>query len=113
MPGHGIGAHVRRKEDARLVTGRGSFGDDVNLPGQAYAAFVRSPHAHARIRSIDTREALKTSGVMAVFTGADVARDGLKPIPHKPVPANPHEVPLKDPAGTAFYIAPHSTLPVD
>jgi len=109
----GIGAHVRRKEDARLVTGRGSFGDDVNLPGQAYAALVRSPHAHARIRSIDTRAALKTPGVLAAFTGADVARAGLRPMPHRPVPTNPHEVPLKSPDGSAFYVAPHPTLPVD
>ena len=99
---NGIGAHVLRKEDARLVIGRGNFGDDVNLPGQAYAAFVRSPHAHARIRAVDTREASKMPGVIAVFTGADVARDGVKPIPHKQVPTNPHEVPLKDPAGTPF-----------
>ena len=48
-----IGSDVRRKEDLRLVTGAGCFSDDVNLPGQAYAAMVRSPHAHARIRSID------------------------------------------------------------
>src|SRR6185295_4426017 len=109
----GIGAHVRRKEDARLVIGRGSFGDDVNLPGQAYAALVRSPHAHARIRSIDIRAALKTPGVLAAFTGADVARAGLRPMPHRPVPTNPHEVPLKSPDGSAFYVAPHPTLPVD
>src|SRR6185503_8896199 len=108
-----IGQPLRRKEDARLVTGRGCYGDDVSLPGQAYAAFVRSPHAHAHIRSIDAREALKASGVIAVFTGADVDRDGLKPIPHKPVPTNPHEVPLKSPDGTAFYVAPHAALPAD
>jgi carbon-monoxide dehydrogenase large subunit len=108
-----IGQPLRRKEDARLVTGRGSFGDDVNLPGQAYAAFVRSPHAHARIRAIDTRAALKTPGVIAVLTGADAVRDGLKPMPHKPVPTNPHEVPLKNPDGTDFYVAPHAALPVD
>ncbi len=108
-----IGAHVRRKEDARLVTGRGAFGDDINLPGQAYAAMVRSPHAHARIRSIDTRAALKTPGVLAAFTGADVARAGLRPMPHRPVPTNPHEVPLTSPDGSAFYVAPHPALPVD
>jgi carbon-monoxide dehydrogenase large subunit len=53
----GIGKPVRRKEDARLLTGAGRFGDDVSLPGQAYAAFVRSPHAHARIGPIDTAAA--------------------------------------------------------
>ncbi|HEY2995933.1 MAG TPA: xanthine dehydrogenase family protein molybdopterin-binding subunit [Methylomirabilota bacterium] len=108
-----IGQPLRRKEDGRLVIGRGAFGDDVNLPGQAYAAMVRSPHAHARIRAIDSREALKTPGVIAVFTGADVARGGLKPMPHRPVPTNPHEVPLKSPDGAPFYVAPHPTLPVD
>ena len=110
---HGIGAHVRRKEDARLIIGRGSFGDDVNLPGQVYAAMVRSPHAHARIRAIDARAALKMPGVIAVLTGADAVRDGLKPMPHRPVPTNPHEVPLKSPDGSSFYVAPHPTLPVD
>ncbi|HEU5193959.1 MAG TPA: xanthine dehydrogenase family protein molybdopterin-binding subunit, partial [Methylomirabilota bacterium] len=108
-----IGQPLLRKEDERLVTGRGCYGDDVNLPGQAYAAFVRSPHAHARIRAIDTRETLKASGVIAVLTGADAVRDGLKPIPHKPVPTNPHEVPLKSPDGSDFYVASHAALPAD
>ena len=107
-----IGHPVRRKEDARLVVGRGSFGDDVNLPSQVYAAFARSPHAHARIRSVDAREASKAPGVIAVFTGVDVARD-LKPMPHRPVPTNPHEVPLKSPDGSDFYVALHPTLPVE
>src|SRR5919108_6238592 len=109
----GIGHPVRRKEDARLITGRGAFGDDVNLPGQAYAALVRSPHAHARIRAIDVREALKTPGVIAAFTGDDVARGGLRAIPHRPVPTNPHEVPLKSPDGSSFFVATHAPLPVD
>lgn len=108
-----IGHPVRRKEDARLVTGRGAFGDDVNLPGQVHAAFVRSPHAHARLRAIDGAEALKTPGVIAVFTGADAARAGLRPIPHRPVPTNPHEVPLRSPDGTPFFVSPHACLPVD
>ncbi len=93
----GIGAPARRTEDARLVTGRGRYGDDVNLPGQAYASLVRSPHAHARIARIDGRGALATPGVIAVLTGADAAADGLQPIPHRPVPTNPHELPLRRP----------------
>ena len=109
----GIGQPVRRKEDARLVTGRGAFGDDITLPGQAYAAFVRSPHGHARLRAIDAREALKAPGVIAVFTGADVARAGLRPIPHRPVPTNPHEVPLKSPDGSPFFVSTHASLPVE
>ncbi len=110
---HGIGKPVARKEDARLVAGAGCFGDDVNLPGQAYACLVRSPHAHARIRAIDGRRALKTPGVLAVLTGADAAADGVGPIPHRPVPANPHEVPLTSRDGTPFFLAPHVPLPAD
>ena len=109
----GIGKPVRRKEDARLLTGAGRFGDDVNLPGQAYAAFVRSPHAHARIGAIDTTAALAVPGVLAVLTGADAAADGLRPIPHRPVPTNPHEVPLRSRDGVEFFVAPHLPLPAD
>ena len=73
-----IGQPVRRKEDLRLVTGKGRFSDDVNWPNQAYAVFVRSPHAHARIVSIDTAPARAMPGVLLVLTGADVMAEGLK-----------------------------------
>ena len=63
------GKPVLRKEDQRLLVGAGCYSDDVNLPGQAHASFVRSPHAHARIGSIDTAAALATPGVIAVLTG--------------------------------------------
>ena len=86
----GFGKPVRRVEDGRLLVGGGRYSDDVDAPGQAYACFVRSPHAHARIVRIDAAAALKTPGVLAVLTGADAAADGLKPIPHRPVPANPY-----------------------
>jgi carbon-monoxide dehydrogenase large subunit len=109
----GFGRPVPRTEDPRLVTGAGSYTDDVNLPGQAYAALVRSPHAHARLRRIDAAGALSVPGVLAVFTGADTARDGLQPIPHRPVPTNPHEVPLTSRDGSAFFVAPHLPLPAD
>ncbi len=69
----GIGQPVRRKEDTRLLQGRGQYTDDINLEGQAWAAFVRSPHAHARIGSIDTAAAAATPGVLAVITGEDLA----------------------------------------
>jgi aerobic carbon-monoxide dehydrogenase large subunit len=108
-----VGKPVRRKEDARLLTGAGRFGDDVSLPGQAYAAFVRSPYAHARIGAIDTAAALAVPGVLSVLTGADAAADGLQPIPHRPVPTNPHEVPLRSRDGSAFFVAPHAALPTD
>ena len=80
-PETGIGQPVIRKEDAALLIGHGHFSDDLNLAGQAYAVMVRSPHAHARIRAIDTAAAMALPGVLAVLTGADARADGLKPIP--------------------------------
>jgi len=68
-----IGARVARKEDYRFLTGAGQYTDDVALPGQTYAAFVRSPHAHATLKSIRTDKARKAPGVVAVYTGADLA----------------------------------------
>src|SRR5690242_574209 len=108
----GIGKPVRRREDARLLTGGGHFADDMSLPDQAYAYMVRSPHAHARIVSIDTGPAEEMPGIIAVLTGSDADRDGLQPIPHRPVPANPHEVPLKSGDGSPFFLAPHPVLSV-
>ena len=75
MSGTGIGAPVRRKEDFRFITGKGRYVDDINRPGQAYAYFLRSPHAHANIRGIDTSAAMAAPGVVAVFTGEDLAAD--------------------------------------
>ena len=76
-----IGQPVRRREDLRLVTGKGNYTDDVSLPGQAYAAMVRSPHAHARIRGIDSTAAMEVPGVLAVLTGRDLIGMGWKPGP--------------------------------
>src|SRR5204863_7982339 len=73
----GIGAAVRRKEDQRFITGRGHYTDDINRPGQAHAVFVRSPHAHATIKSIDAKAALARPGVLAVLTGAELAADKI------------------------------------
>jgi carbon-monoxide dehydrogenase large subunit len=109
----GIGTPVRRKEDARLVTGRGRFGDDVNAADQLHACFARSPYAHARIRAIDVAAAMAAPGVVAVLTGEDAAADGLGPIPHRPVPTNPHEVHLRNRDGSDVFIAPHPPLPRD
>ena len=75
--GTGIGAAVRRKEDHRFVTGRGHFTDDVDRPGQTYAFFVRSPHAHAQIKRVDVKAATERPGVVAVLTGADLAGDKI------------------------------------
>src|SRR3546814_7721697 len=73
-PDTGIGASVKRKEDFRFLTGQGRFTDDIDRPGQVHAYFVRSPHAHARIKGIDKAAAEQAPGVIAVFTGADMAR---------------------------------------
>jgi len=73
----GIGARVLRKEDKRYITGRGRYTDDIGLKDMTYAAFVRSPHAHARIISIDASEALAAPGVVGVLTGADLAADKI------------------------------------
>ena len=75
MADTGIGASVQRKEDQRFITGKGQYVDDINRPGQAYAVFVRSPHAHANIKRIDAATARKAPGCLAVFTGDDIAAD--------------------------------------
>src|SRR6201998_3794908 len=77
MSATGIGAAVRRKEDRRFITGTGHYTDDINRPGQAYAYFLRSPHAHATIKSIDVKPAAKMPGVLAVLTGAELAADKI------------------------------------
>ncbi len=76
-----IGASVRRKEDYRFLTGGGKYTDDVTLPGQSYAYFVRSPHAHAKILKINKSAALKAPGVIAVYTGDDTAADKMGGLP--------------------------------
>src|SRR5919106_431461 len=76
MATDGIGASVRRKEDRRFITGRGRYTDDIDRPGQAYAYFVRSPHAHARITGIDKSPAEAAPGVLAVLDGDDVKAAG-------------------------------------
>jgi aerobic carbon-monoxide dehydrogenase large subunit len=77
----GIGASVKRREDDRLLRGDGRFAEDFNAPGQAYAAFVRSPYAHADVLAIDGAPALALDGVRHVFTGRDLAAGGVEPIP--------------------------------
>jgi len=108
-----IGKPLPRKEDERLVTGRGRFTDDFNLDGQAYAAMVRSPHPHARIVEIDTAAAQKMPGVLGVFTGADCVADKLAPLPHDPVPKTKFDMKLHAPGGGAVFIGPHALLPAD
>jgi carbon-monoxide dehydrogenase large subunit len=109
----GFGKPLKRQEDPRLLTGGGRFSDDFHLPGQAHACFVRSPHAHARIRAIDAAAALAMPGVVSVLTGRDAAADGLAGIPHRPVPTNPHEFPLGGRERTPVFVAPYPPLPAD
>ena len=73
----GIGAPVRRKEDFRFVTGKGQYTDDISRPGETRALFIRSPHAHAKIKRVDAKAAAAMPGVLAVLTGAELAADKI------------------------------------
>jgi len=99
----GIGQPIKRFEDARLLRGDGRFHDDVNLPGQAHAIIVRSIHAHARIRRIDATAALRMAGVLAVFTGDDVADLGTMKMTLK----------RTRPDGSPMFAPPHRGLTRD
>jgi len=98
----GIGASVQRKEDKKFLTGKGRYTDDINRAGQVYAHFVRSDVAHANIKSIDTKAASAASGVVAVYTGEDVAADGIGG------PICGWVVPNRD--GSATHEPPHPLL---
>jgi aerobic carbon-monoxide dehydrogenase large subunit len=100
-----IGKPVRRLEDARLLTGQGRFTDDIAVANQAHAAFVRSPHAHARIVAVDTAAARAAPGVIAVLTGADAVADGLGSLPFFPL--------HKRPDGSPITAAPRLPLTAD
>ncbi len=102
MDKFGIGQPVRRKEDKRLLTGGGTYTDDINLPGQAHAAILRSPHAHARILSIDTSAAAAMPGVVAVLTGENVLADGLGLLPV--------QVDVPGAGGTKMFAPPRQIL---
>ncbi|MFL6713001.1 MAG: xanthine dehydrogenase family protein molybdopterin-binding subunit, partial [Sulfurifustis sp.] len=92
-----IGASVRRKEDQRFLTGLGKYTDDVSMAGQTYAYFVRSPHAHAKIVRIDKSAALQMPGVLAVFTGADLAADKVGGLPCGWLIKDVNGQPMKEP----------------
>ncbi|MEE8515144.1 MAG: xanthine dehydrogenase family protein molybdopterin-binding subunit [Alphaproteobacteria bacterium] len=96
----GIGAPVRRKEDARLVVGGGCFSDDINQPDQLYAVIVRSPHGHARIRGISTAAAKARAGVVAVLTAQDARDDGVVAIEHPPPRIGPPDIQLEHRSGS-------------
>src|ERR687887_2316593 len=105
MANDGIGAAVLRKEDRRFLTGAGTYTDDIKRPHQAYAQIVRSPHAHARIRSIDTAAAKAAQGVLGVFTGADLAAEKKGFLPTGWLIHNKDGSPMVEP--------PHPSLAVD
>ena len=103
MEQYGIGQGIKRIEDVRLLRGAGRYLDDVNVPGQAHAVIVRSQHAHARLRAVDTKAALSAPGVLAVFTGADVQGLGTMTMTLK----------RKRPDGSPMFARPHHGLTKD
>jgi carbon-monoxide dehydrogenase large subunit len=109
---NGIGQPVRRKEDFRLLTGSGCYVDDLALPGMTHAVMVRSPHAHARIVSVDKAAALAAPGVLAVLTGADCLADGLGPLPHNAGLMGPPDLSVRLP-GSPPIATRHDPLPAD
>lgn len=108
-----IGQPIPRREDQRLLTGKGRFGDDVDVDGQVFAVMLRSPHPHARIVGIESRKARGMPGVLGVYKGTDCAADGLRPIPHSPVPSTQYDMRLTAPGGGEAAVDPHFLLPVD
>jgi aerobic carbon-monoxide dehydrogenase large subunit len=108
-----IGASVKRKEDYRFLTGAGNYTDDVALPHQTYASFVRSPHAHAKIRSIRKDKALKAPGVVAIFTGDDLAASKVGGLPCGWLITDVNGQPMKEPPhpclaqGKVRYVGDH------
>ena len=108
-----IGARVERKEDYRFLTGAGQYTDDIVLPGQTYAVFVRSPHAHAKIKSIKKDKALKAPGVLAVYTGEDLAAGKVGGLPCGWLITGTDGQPMKEPPhpplaqGEARYVGDH------
>lgn len=107
--GTGVGQPVRRREDLRLLTGKGRYSDDVNLPGQAYAVMVRSPHAHALIRNIDTAAARAMPGVLAVLIAEDVHADGLNPLPHT-ANTHPADISIRNRDGSPIVRPQHDAI---
>ncbi|HBL25241.1 MAG TPA: carbon monoxide dehydrogenase [Acidobacteria bacterium] len=104
MTGQGMGASVKRREDRRFLLGKGRYTDDLSLPGQTWAVLVRSPYAHAAIRSIDAARARQAPGVIAVLTGEDVAADGLGGIPCGWQLKNKDDSPMVEPPHPALAL---------
>jgi len=107
MKKFGVGQSVKRMEDDELLLGAGTFQDDLNVPGQAHAYFLRSPHAHAEIEKMDVSPALAMAGVVAVYSGGDVEADGLGTVPC----LMDAFVPLDRPDGSRAFYPPNALLP--
>jgi aerobic carbon-monoxide dehydrogenase large subunit len=101
----GSGKAVHRVEDDDLLAGRGRFADDVSLPNQVFACFLRSPHPHARIVSIDAKAAAAMSGVIGIVTGDDLVRKGIKPLPNSADFKRPDGKPLASPPRHALAVS--------
>ena len=108
-----IGAPLRRLEDTRLLTGKGRYSDDFAMAGQARAFVLRSPHAHARIKPIDVSAARDLPGVLLVLTGADVAAEGLKPVPHIPQAMSPPDIRLDNLDGSDHLVEQPPILAIE
>ncbi|MDR3414318.1 MAG: xanthine dehydrogenase family protein molybdopterin-binding subunit [Formivibrio sp.] len=108
-----VGKPLARNEDLRLMTGKGRFTDDFSLPGQLWAAMVRSPYPHARINGINSSAALQIPQVLAVYSGADCEADGLREINHNPVPSTKYDLKLTGKDGGPVFIGTHPLLPTD
>ncbi len=106
-----IGRPLRRLEDSRFLRGEGQYTDDFSKPGQAYAAFVRSPHAHARVHFIRSAAAASAPGVLLVLTGQDYVADGCQGLRHAPVPAD--AIDYQRPSFGPALDEPHLPLAVD
>jgi carbon-monoxide dehydrogenase large subunit len=107
--GTGIGQPVRRREDLRLITGRGRYSDDLNLPSQAYAVMVRSPHAHALIRSLATDAAAAMPGVLTILISKHIRQDGLNPMPHI-ANSHPADISIKNKDRTPVHRPQHQLI---
>ena len=109
----GIGAPLPRIEDLRLVTGKGNYASDNFPEDLCHAVILRSPHAHARIRAIDTSKATAVPGVLAVLTGKDAAADAIGAIPHSPDWQGPPDAELRLPEGFDVYLTDNTPLPTE
>ena len=112
MTATGIGAPVKRREDQRFITGNGRYTDDINRPGQTYAVFVRSPHAHAKIKRIDTSAAKASHGCVAVFTGKELAADKVGGLICGWMILNKDGSPMKAGGHPALAMAPFHIWPI-